>query len=838
MPARTASRSSARLVGSVRPRLLTPPLRPLNRKTSRGYEMVEFAEMIGEPLLPWQKFLAKHALELNPDGTYRFRTVLVLVGRQNGKSQSKRLVSLWRMYMDGARTLLGVAQDVALAREQWSICQETIHACPDLEAEWGGVRNVNGDERFWLRSGARYLIKAANRRAGRGYSIDEVTIDELRTQTDWSAWSAISKTTMAKPNAQLWAMSNAGDDESVVLNQLRDAALAGRDPSIGLFEWSAPDGCELDDPRAWQQANPGLGYVISEQAIRSAFGTDPPEVFRCLDVNTPVLTACGTMLIGKLQVGDAVKGTSGEWVGVAGTSETHVGRDCYRVTLNDGRSIVCDADHLWTVRDRRRPRPGFETLTTADLISRGITYHNPGMNYDVRNFSLPPVAPLDGPDAELPVHPYLLGLWLGDGARRSATLFVEARDADHIAARMEAAGAKITTRAKDSAHCERFGFQVGQPGAFTTALRSLGIYPQMAFREAAAGDFRKFVPDVYLTGSLAQRLDLLRGLMDADGTVTARAGRCCFVNTNAELIAGVRRLVRSLGWKTSELEAGQYGQSHHLPRLSVDFTPRPGEPCPVTLPRKAERIRAARGPRDVRPVTIASIEPVPSVPVRCIQVDAADSLFLAGDLVPTHNTEVLCQRVDHLDAAVDASAWKACADAQGSLRGQKDRLAACLDVAPDGAHATLAAAALLGDGRVRVQVIKAWRSTDEARFQLAQVLDELAPVQFAWYPSGPAAALAPILRARPNSLELTGSKVGEACQGLADLATSRQIVQPGDPLLDAHIAGAAKLHTGDGWRFTRRGAGHCDAAYAAAGAAYLAQTMPAPSRQGLRILRY
>src|SRR6266545_4717565 len=85
---------------------------------------------------------------------------------------------------------------------------------------------------------------------------------------------------MARDNAQLWAMSNAGDDESVVLNQLRDAALAGRDPSIGIFEWSAPEGCELDDPRAWQQANPGLGHVISEQAIHSALGTDPPEVFR------------------------------------------------------------------------------------------------------------------------------------------------------------------------------------------------------------------------------------------------------------------------------------------------------------------------------------------------------------------------------------------------------------------------------------------------------------------------------------------------------------------------------------------------------------------------------
>ena len=172
------------------------------------------------------------------------------------------------------------------------------------------------------------------------------------------------------------------------------------------------------------------------------------------------------------------------------------------------------------------------------------------------------------------------------------------------------------------------------------------------------------------------------------------------------------------------------------------------------------------------------------------------------------------------------------------MAGQKDRIAACVDVAMDGAHVTLAAAAALSDGRVRVQIIKAWRNTDEARFHLAGVLDQLAPVQFSWYPDGPAAALAPILRARPGSVELTGGKVGEACQGLADLAVARRVVHPGDPLLDAHVAGASRLHTGDGWRFTRRGAGHCDAAYAAAGAAYLAQTMPAPSRQGLRILRY
>jgi len=845
------------------PRLYTKPLRPLTRLTTRGYEVIDFAEMIGEPLLPWQQQAVIRALELRPDGRYRFRTVLIIVARQNGKSSLKRTVTLWRMYLDGAREVAGAAQDVRQARKQWQLCQDTIHACPELEGEWGGLHKAPGDEKFWA-SGACYSIMAANERAGRGGSNDEVNIDELRTQKNWKAWSSLSKTINARPNGQVWAMSNAGDDDSVVLNQLRESALAARDDSICILEWSAPDGCELDDTEAWRQANPALGYLMDADSIRSQMATDTPAVFRCLDIATPVLTARGTLSIGELRAGDAVKGTAGKWVDVVGTSETHAGRDCYRVTLNDGRSVVCDAGHLWTVRDRRRPRAGFETLRTTDLLSRGVTYHNPSMNFDVRNFSLPPVAPLDGPDIDLPVHPYLLGLWLGDGSRRSATIFTESQDADHIAARMEASGATITTRAFDSGHCERIGFRVGQPGAFTEALRSLGIYPQAAFREAAAADFRKFVPDVYLTASLAQRLALLQGLMDSDGTVRARGGRCCFVNTNAELISGVRSLVRSLGWKTSELEAGQYGKSHHLPRLSVDFTPRPGEPCPVTLPRKAERIRPARGYRDVRPVTVASIEPVPSVPVRCIQVDAADSLFLAGDLVPTHNTEVLCQRVRQLEpGAIDMDAWEACADPDGTMDALRDRICAVADVAADGKHVTLAVAALLGDGRPRIEVGGSWATPAEAAEAIPGLLGQIRPAWFGWIPSGPAAEMAPLFRSLarkyngrlgapsrdeppgpPADGEIKGLAVGEACQGLAGLAKGRGIVHSDDPMLNAQAAGSRKLWSGDSWRFTRRaktddGAvdhGHVDGLYAAGAAVQAALTLPAPRRARIRML--
>ncbi len=461
------------LRGRAEPRLFTEPLRPLTRRTSRGYEVADFAQhILGEPLFPWQERAAVRALELNPDGTYRFRVVIVLVARQNGKTHLSRTMALWRIYLDGARLVLGVGQDVSLAREVWTACLDTIRSVPDLASELDTVRRVNGDEWFRLASKARYKIAAANRSAGRGLSVDHLMMDEIREQRSWDAWSALSKTTSARPFAQAWCISNAGDDQSIVLNHLREAALSGRDPSICLLEWSAPDGCDLDDPEAWAQANPSLNLPggISEAAIRSALGTDPPAVFR---------------------------------------------------------------------------------------------------------------------------------------------------------------------------------------------------------------------------------------------------------------------------------------------------------------------------------------------------------------------TEVLCQRVESLDEAVSLAAWRDCADPAGTLDSARDRVVLALDTAPDGAHVTLAAAAVMPDGRVRVEVVAAWRDTDTARTELPDLLSRVKTAALAWFPAGPAAALGPVLRGLPDVLEVKGAAVAEACQTFSDMVAARRIVHPANPLLDAHVAGAQKLHQGDGWRFVRRGAGHVDAAYAAAGAVHTVLTLPA-----------
>jgi hypothetical protein len=219
--------------------------------------------------------------------------------------------------------------------------------------------------------------------------------------------------------------------------------------------------------------------------------------------------------------------------------------------------------------------------------------------------------------------------------------------------------------------------------------------------------------------------------------------------------------------------------------------------------------------------------------------EAAIRTALSTDPPNVFRTEVLCQKVDQLDGAIDLLAWRACADPSGTMDAYRHRLAACFDVAPDGAHATLAVAALMDDGRPRVEIVKAWRSSDDARNDLPALLDRIKPQVLGWYPTGPAGALAPILRVRPGSEELTGMRVAEICQGLADLARGRRVVHADQDLLNAHVQYASKLPSGDGWRFTRRGGGetgHVDAAYAAAGAVNLALTMPPPRRAQIRIV--
>ena len=295
------------LKGRTEPRLFTPPLRRLTPKTSLGFEAIEFArDVCGVTLYPWQEWLLKHALELHPDGGFRFRTIVVLVARQQGKSMLSVILSLYFMYVLQRDLVIGTAQDLDVAEEIWQEAVDLIEETPDLDALKERVVKVNGKKTVELKSGERYKVKAANRRAGRGLSGELILLDELREHQNFEAWGAISKTTIARPDAQVWALSNAGDASSVVLRFLRQKAhealgdpdglvenAGGADlateeveedtdeSTLGLFEWSAPPDAGVKDRDAWTYANPALGYgFVTERTLASAADTDPEWVFR------------------------------------------------------------------------------------------------------------------------------------------------------------------------------------------------------------------------------------------------------------------------------------------------------------------------------------------------------------------------------------------------------------------------------------------------------------------------------------------------------------------------------------------------------------------------------
>jgi hypothetical protein len=295
------------ILGSTEPRVYTPPLRELTRDTSLGFDVVDFAhDVLGVTLLPWQRWLYVHALEIvgdfDGDWHFRFRTVLVLVARQNGKTMVSEILSLFFLYVLGVSLVIGTSTNLDAAEEVWEGVVSIAEDVDELSGEIDHVTRSNGKKTLSLTGSRRYKVKPATRKGARGQSGDLVLLDELREHQDWSAWSAVSKTTNARPNAIIWCMSNAGDGTSVVLRSLRIKAHAaigdpdgvaaafgdgagdeelGDDDMPAVFEWSAHHGADVHDRSEWALANPSLGYgFMTERALAASCATDPEGEFR------------------------------------------------------------------------------------------------------------------------------------------------------------------------------------------------------------------------------------------------------------------------------------------------------------------------------------------------------------------------------------------------------------------------------------------------------------------------------------------------------------------------------------------------------------------------------
>jgi phosphate starvation-inducible PhoH-like protein len=362
---------------------------------------------------------------------------------------------------------------------------------------------------------------------------------------------------------------------------------------------------------------------------------------RAQPVFTNVLTPEGFRPIGSLRVGDLVIGSNGEPTPVLGVFPQGV-KDVYRVTAQDGASTLACGDHLWTVRtrsDRRRDKP-WRVLQTKEMIGNLRAAH-------ARRYELPLLsAPTCHPEREVPMDPYALGLLLGDGCLTGSTTPSFATDDPELAVALQSALPGVAVNWKDRVNytlnrVKSPGDVVTLENPVTGALRALSLL--------GTRSHTKFIPEVYLANTAEVRLAVLQGLLDSDGGPVTQAGRTCRIQygtTSTQLRNDVVRLVRSLGgvaYTRTRVAEGRkpgfangraVGYTHDAHIVDIRL---PEGVEPFRLARKREKYLAAGG--GGRPMRfIDSIEPAGRTEAVCIQVAAADSLYVTEDYLLTHNT--------------------------------------------------------------------------------------------------------------------------------------------------------------------------------------------------------
>jgi replicative DNA helicase len=399
------------------------------------------------------------------------------------------------------------------------------------------------------------------------------------------------------------------------------------------------------------------------------------SVGKALALDTLIPTPFGWSTMGDLSTGDQVFDEEGRPCTVTYATPVQQERKCYEVLFSDGERIIADADHSWSVLTRaaRRSAHPKQTVVTTQEMADALRTSSGHLN-----FSIPLAEPLQYQRADLPLDPYVLGVWLGDGHTRSPTVTLgDAEIVDHLIATgcevrpqqvrgtpqfslgpWIGRGCRVPGNAKLTSQLAthiRGRLRAGETGKAlaseygvspaaislvrsTTTWRRPPIDPGMHELLSGLGVIgRKHIPMAYLRASVEQRLSLLQGLMDTDGSITS-FGYAEFCSTSQRLAEGVHELVAGLGLAPrlridrAKLRGVDYG-----PRYRVCYT---ATDLPVfRLARKAARQRIVRPRARARQRFVKAINPIESVPVRCIQVDSPNHLYLAGRAcVPTHNT--------------------------------------------------------------------------------------------------------------------------------------------------------------------------------------------------------
>lgn len=366
----------------------------------------------------------------------------------------------------------------------------------------------------------------------------------------------------------------------------------------------------------------GQKHIVAPKWQKFTVATCGTKFGKAVYILSSIPTPDGWRKFGDIKEGDLVFNEHGDPVEVTFATDVMYDRKCYEVVFSDGHKVVVDAEHLWTTSTHserknmvRNPSPKYAPKArTTEEVKETLLHYNAGKSRP--NHSIPLVsAPLEFKPQQLEIKPYTFGVWLGDGAHSFP--YIHNPDPE-VEEGIQKDGYTTEEMAYSSNTCKKYKVVGLKEG-----LKTLGL-----------NKGEKFIPEKYLVADKHQRLALLRGLMDTDGTIGKR-GHCMFDNTNENIADGVAKLCASLGIKC--MREGRWGKLNGVKKkwcYRVFFT----TDLPVfSVQHKKERLRPLALKAKTRYIT--EVNEVESVPVKCIKVDNPTSLFLVGDgCIPTHNT--------------------------------------------------------------------------------------------------------------------------------------------------------------------------------------------------------
>ena len=369
---------------------------------------------------------------------------------------------------------------------------------------------------------------------------------------------------------------------------------------------------------------PGETWEPGKNRKRILINTPPSHPAH---VDTPIITRDGWKTVGEVTLDDWLLGGDGEFWPIYDTWESPDEVDLYEVEFETGDVIRVDANHIWWVT--KTFTGATAEMTTRELMD-DLRWDNKARTI---KWKVPVAKAFDAPDADLPLDPYLLGYWLGDGSRAGATLTVCNEDMPSLLGHLDSLGLTYSTRG-DSRSPD------------TTQV----VYVRKIRHLLPLGDKR--IPDAYFTASYKQRLALLQGLMDTDGSINPKDGRAYFCQTKDDLTGDVYRLIASLGLKPSlkvERQTGAAPNGYQSSEFSnrIYFKPN-GDPV-FRLERKASRQKVTTSRCKTNYRTIRDIRQVGRGKVRCLSVVSPGNLFALGDgCILSHNAKTTTITIDYV----------------------------------------------------------------------------------------------------------------------------------------------------------------------------------------------